>query len=84
MFSGEPVSLVSPSAIRRVALCQTRTDWPSAQNQLTYDLLADIHIPLPLFRHPLGIWRLCGPRELATVPILPRSPSLLFFSFSRS
>lgn len=48
MFSGAHVSLVSRPAIPRVALCQTRTDRPSAQNKLTYDLLAVILIPLPL------------------------------------
>lgn len=54
MFAGKLVSPVSQPAIRRVALCQTHTDWPSAENQLTYDLLAVIHIPLLLSPNPLG------------------------------
>lgn len=59
----------SKPAIRRVALCQTHTDCSSAQNQLTCDLLAIIHILLPLSHNLL--WHLCGPWELNTVSNFP-------------
>lgn len=60
-----------------VSLCEAHTDWPSAQNQLTYNLRAVINIPLrPPSRRgkksPLGI---CG-----LVPNLPWYHLLLFFS----
>lgn len=71
MFAGKLVSPASQPAIRRVAPCQTHTDWPSAENQLTYDLLAVIHIPLLLSPHPLGNSVAQG---LAAVPNLSPSP----------
>lgn len=77
--SGERVSLVSQCAILRVALCQTHTDWPSAQNRLTYDLLAVILTPLPLSHHPLGIRHVCGPGCSLLSPTFPGPhPSFLF------
>lgn len=76
MFSGERVSAC------RVAPRQTHSDWPSAQNQLTDDLLAVILFPLPLSHNPLGIWHLCGPRVFASVPNLPRPPFLFFLNYS--
>lgn len=36
------------------------TDWLSAENQLTYDLLAVTLTPLPLSYRLLGIWHVCA------------------------
>lgn len=75
MFPGKLVSPVSQTAIRRVALCQTRTDWPSAENQLTYDLLAVIHIPPAAVSQ--STWQLQSP---GTLLLSPTCPHPCFFS----
>lgn len=72
---------MSQPAIHRVARCQTHKDWPSAQNQLTYDLLAVGLISLPLSHNPLGISVAPGAQycsKLDPIPI-PLLSSFFFF-----